>query len=159
MDKTLTVALLWVSSSLGPSMALTVNIFHQCLVRSQTSIGPGRFLAFYFILFFTFLSWYPVVNQLRTSGRNSWLWREKRKFSELSFVTLCWELYKMWSVLHANEWWETSNAAGNSGRQWTTADIVQCHPPWPGSCQSCVLKKRLRTPTSERQRLSEGETA
>ena len=48
-------ALLLVSSSLGPSMA--INIFHWCLVRSWTSVDTDRFLA----RLFTFLSRRPIV--------------------------------------------------------------------------------------------------
>ena len=36
----------------------------------------------------------------------------------------------MWLVLHASEWRETSNAAGNWCRQRIAMDLVPCHPPW-----------------------------
>ena len=38
-----------------------------------------------------------------------------------------------WSHLQINavKWQETSsNAAGNWHRQWTTTDLIWCHPPW-----------------------------
>ena len=52
----------------------------------------------------------------------------------------------MWSVPHANKWRESSNVAESwcrqcrsswrGSREWTTIDLFQCHPPWPGSHQS-----------------------
>ena len=39
---------------------------------------------------------------------------------------------EMWSVLHADEWWETSNAPRNWCSQWISTDLIWCHPLWPG---------------------------
>ena len=55
-----------------------------------------------------------------------------------------------WSVPHANEQWETSNVSGNWCRQWTTSDLVWCHPPWPGSCQSWYVLITSFTPGLQR---------
>ena len=35
-----------------------------------------------------------------------------------------------WLVLHAKERWGTSNLTGNGCEQWTTTDLVHCHPFW-----------------------------
>ena len=59
----------------------------------------------------------------------------------------------MWSVPHANEQWETGNAAGNqNSRQWTTADLVQCHPRWPDICQSWYILMTDFTAQCQRDR-------
>ena len=50
---------------------LSLNIFHWCLLRSQTFAGTGRFLA--------------NVNRFRANGRN---WFRSELF-ELSFMTWC----------------------------------------------------------------------
>ena len=42
-----------------------MNIFHQCLVRSGPFAGTGRLLAG----LFPFLCRWPIVNQLRASGK------------------------------------------------------------------------------------------
>ena len=47
---------------------------------------------------------------------------------------------------------ETSNAARNWGRQWTTTDLVWCHPPWSGSCQSWYVFITDFTPQHQRNR-------
>ena len=67
-----------------------------------------------------------------------------------------------------------SSVAGNWNMQWTTTDLVWCHPPWPGSCQNwyiyiyiyiyiymCVLLllNQLHTLTSETETVRERETA
>ena len=96
--------------------------FYQCLVRAQPFAGTCRYLAG----LFTFCGRPLTVDQLRTSGRNgseqSSLWK-----NVLCGIMLSCE---MWSVLHANEWQESSNVGGNWCRQWTTSDLVQwCHPP------------------------------
>ena len=69
-----------------------------------------------------------------TGSELSCLWKKKSVFCIvfLDIMLSC----KMWSVLYTNEWQETGNAAGNCHRPWTTTDLVQCHWPWPGSCQS-----------------------
>ena len=114
-----------VFSSVGPFIA--INNFHWCLVRSQPSAGTGRFLA----CLFAILNRQPIIKWLRASGMNSWLWKNESEFSAFMIVLLDIMLScKMWSVLHANQWQETSNAAGNG----TISDLILCHPPWPGSC-------------------------
>ena len=69
-----------------------------------------------------------------TGSELSCLWKKKSVFCIvfLDIMLSC----KMWSVLYTNEWQETGNVAGNCHRPWTTTDLVQCHWPWPGSCQS-----------------------
>lgn len=75
---------------------------------------------------------------------------------------------RMWSVPHANDWWETSNAARSwhrqlysswrGSRQWTAIDLVRCHPPWPGSCQSWFVLATDFTSRCQRERGRERET-
>ena len=67
------------------------------------------------------------------SELSSCLWKKKSVFCIVFLDTLS---CKIWSVPHTNEWQETGNVAGNCHRAWTTTDLVQCHWPWPGSCQS-----------------------
>ena len=80
-------ALLSISSNLGPSMA--INIFHRCLVGSWPFAGACRFLAG----LFTFFSRWPIVNQLRASGRTWFRFiimipNKTKKFSALPFMTI-----------------------------------------------------------------------
>ena len=64
----------------------------------------------------------------------------------------------MWtSVPNANEGRETSNAAGNWRRKWITTDLIRCHPPWPGSCQSWHLLTADFTARQHRERERERE--
>ena len=51
-----------------------------------------------------------------------------------------------------NKWWETSNVAGDWHRQWTTSDLIWCHPPRPGSCQSWYGLPNDFTPQHQRDR-------
>ena len=60
---------------------------------------------------------------------------------------------KMWLVPRANELWETSKAARNWCKQWTTTDLVWCHPPWPGRCRSwSVLSSDFTLQLTQHQR-------
>ena len=59
---------------------------------------------------------------------------------------------------YSNEWQQTSNVARNWCRQWPTTDLIQCHPPWPGICQSWyVLTSDLTSWHNLRDGLSNGE--
>ena len=133
------------STSLKPATA--INISHQCMVRSWTCTGTRSFLA----ELLTLPSRRSIVNQLRANGRN-WIRKciittmKNKNKSEFCVVFHNIMLsFKMWSVPHANK------------RQETTISLLQCHPPWPGSCQ-CWYNNQLHTPASERQRLSKRET-
>ena len=105
-------ALLLVSLSFGPSMA--ISIFHWCLVRSWPFAGSQRFLDDLFTCFYR----QPVGDQLRASGRK-WFTttppqkEKKSEFTALPFHGFCDVILscEMWLVLHANEW--EGNAAGN----------------------------------------------
>ena len=148
--------LLSVSLSLGSTMA--INISHWCLVRSLPFAGTRRFLAG----LLTFLSRQPIVNCFRASGRNwfriiimSMKEKSRSEFSALSFMTWCWAANSSQSCLQMNGG-ESSNAAGNWWRQWTTTDLVLCLPPWPGTCQSWYILT-VHTLTWEKQKLSERE--
>ena len=65
----------------------------------------------------------------------------------------------MWLVPH--EPWETSetsNAAGNWRRQWTTADLFRCHPSWPINFTPWHQTERHREREIDRQTGRERET-
>ena len=127
----------------------------QCLVKSQLFTGTGRFLDG----LFTFLRWPPVVIWLRTNGKNCselspWLWKNQVRVFCVVFHGMMLRC-KIWSVPHMNEGRETSissNAARKWGRQWATADLVLCHPPLPGSCQSWSILTTSFTPWHQRDR-------
>ena len=78
------------TSELGVSFSiLKFQFLRTKPIRSQLVTDIGRFLA----SLFTFLSRWPIVNQLRASGRNyyyNYNKRERKKshFSALSFITL-----------------------------------------------------------------------
>ena len=139
-------ALLLVSSNLGPSMA--INIFHRCLVGSWPFAGACRFLAG----LFTFFSRWPIVNQLRASGRT---WFRFTIMIQKNLHCLSWQYAELRNVVHsiyiyiyANEWQESSNMAGNWCRQRTNTDLVWCHPPWPSWAVKFVCSDNwLLTPT------------
>ena len=64
-----TASLMGRSTTLGIlalGMSMANNMFHWCLVRSQSVAGTGRFLAG----LFAFLNWQPNASQLRANGRN-----------------------------------------------------------------------------------------
>ena len=120
-----------VSLSLGP---MAINIYHWCL---WLDLGLSLVLADSWLVCLP--SW--VGGLLSTSPE-----LVEGTGSELQVRFLCAVFCdmmlgcEMWFVLHTNELWETSNAARNWRRQWTNSDLVQCHSPRPGSCQSwCVL--------------------
>ena len=49
--------------------------------------------------------------------------------------------------------WQTPPADQTKYKwQWTTTDLIQCHPPWPGICPSYVLTTNF-TPQHQRNRL------
>ena len=57
---------------------------------------------------------------------------------------------EMCSVPHANER-RKCNAAGNWRRQWTTTDLIRCHPPWL-VCPSWYVLTTDFTPWHHRDR-------
>ena len=92
-----------------------------------------------------YLSRRPVVNQLRASGRN-WLriiiktMQTKKEKKRRSQFLCCLSQHVTWcqasKINRVDQSHMQSNAARKWCRQWTTTALIQCHPPWPGSCQS-----------------------
>ena len=130
-------------------------------VRSQTFTGTGRFMAG----LFTFLTRWLIANQfrVRASGRNRFrtiITTVKKLIKSQGFCILFHDIMlscEMWSVLHANESWETSNVARNWHGQWSTTDLIWCHPLWPGNCQSWYILTTDFTPQHQRNRDWVGE--
>ena len=136
---------------------MAINILYWCLFRSQPFTGTGIYYMIYSWLV-CLPSW---VGGLLSTGSElvegislelSWPGNQNVIFC----IVFCYILLRceMCLVPHANEQQETSNAAGNWCRQWTTTDLVECHPPWPGSCQSWYV---LTSITPRHQRRSEKE--
>ena len=151
-----TTALLWVSSSLGLSMA--ISIFHWSMDSSWPFAGTGRFLADSFTWVGGLLLTCSELVEGTGSELSSWLQKKKVRLKKKVMI-LRWAL-KMWSVMYVNEWQETSNMAGNWHRQWTTTELVQCPPPppWSGSCQRwhvLSLTTNFCTSMSDRDQMRE----
>ena len=90
------------------------------------------------------------------SELSSW-WKKIGEFSVLSFMTWCIAAKCGWSSMNNKKL--VLNVAENWHRQWTTTDLIQCHPPWPGSCQSWYVLTVSFTPQCHTDRDWTRETA
>ena len=143
--------------SLGPPMAI---LAWDSPWKSTAFISAWIDLSLSLVLagLLTFLS---IVNWLRVIGRN-WFratimtMKKKRKKVQVFCVVFCNIMLscKMQSVLFATEQQETNNSAWNWHRQWTTTDLIQCHPSWSGTCQSWYVLTTDFTPWRLRQGLN-----
>ena len=134
-------ALLSVSLSLGPSMA--VNISHWCLFRFWLAFADS------------WLVWLPswVGGLLSTSselveGRGLELSSQLQnkiknsQFSALSFATLCCTVKCGQPCMQMNSRKLVMRPETDTGSELPLTSFNWCHPPWPGSFQSSYIRDR-----------------
>ena len=106
-------------------------IFQRTILQLPSWNSASHKSTFWFPAVFIFLSRQPNVKQLRASGRNwSIVYHHDHKGKKPRVFCIVFRKImlrcKEWSVLHANEWRETSRSkvAGNWCRQWTNIVTV-----------------------------------